>query len=117
MWLLYSLVELCTCHRGGQRLRQADLRQRFGQDRRIVTAPLVVQPRTDGGIQAGEHLVTGVLGISRARPHRPPRALHQRSVLLGGALTLALLEVQVGQRHDAPVGAYRLDLRDLQEPA
>ncbi len=75
--VLDDLVELSTGGGRGQRSGQGALGEGFGDDGRVLPAPLVVQPRADRRVQRAQHEAAGVLYGGRTDPHRAPGGLHQ----------------------------------------
>src|SRR5262249_34459676 len=80
-------------------------------------APLVVQAGPDRGVERPENTPAAVLGGRGTDPDRSPGPAHPLQIFLAQALALVLDQVEVGQRHDPPVGPYRPDLLYLQHPA
>src|SRR5690349_16479551 len=115
--VLDELVELGALRRAGQRGRQAHLGQCLGDRLRVLPAALYVVPGPDGGVDGPEDVRAAILGRGRDHPDRPPRLAHPFEVFLAEALAFVLDQVQIGQRHDPPIGAHRPDLLHLQHPA
>src|SRR5690348_7122591 len=115
--VLDELIELGAVRRANQRRGQAYLGQGLRDRLRILPASLDVVPGPDGGVDGPEDVRAAIGGRGRDHPDRPPGLAHPFQVLVGEALAFVLDQVEVGQRHDPPLGAHRPDLLHLQHPA